>query len=209
MAVLFAISFSHLLNDTIQALLPSIYPLLKDNYRLTFAQLGLITFTFQFTASLLQPVVGWYTDRRPYPLSLAVGMGFTLLGLVALAFAHSFPVILGAAALVGIGSSIFHPEASRIAHMAAGRRRGFAQSLFQVGGNAGSSIGPLLAAAIIVPHGQAYVAVFSIVAFIGVVLLWRVGGWQSRNLDRIQRRPTQCQRCRGRRSCSRCSSSRR
>jgi MFS transporter, FSR family, fosmidomycin resistance protein len=190
MAVLFAISFSHLLNDTIQALLPSIYPLLKDNYRLTFAQLGLITFTFQFTASLLQPVVGWYTDRRPYPWSLAVGMGFTLLGLVALAFAHSFPVILGAAALVGIGSSIFHPEASRIAHMAAGKRRGFAQSVFQVGGNAGSSIGPLLAAAIIVPHGQAYVAVFSIVAFVGVVLLWRVGGWQSRNLDRIQRKPT-------------------
>jgi FSR family fosmidomycin resistance protein-like MFS transporter len=190
MAVLFAISFSHLLNDTIQALLPSIYPLLKDSYRLTFAQLGLITFTFQFTASLLQPMVGWYTDRRSLPYSLSVGMSLTLIGLVSLAFAHSYTVILVSAALVGMGSSIFHPEASRIAHMAAGKRRGFAQSLFQVGGNAGSSIGPLLAAAIVVPHGQAYIAVFSIVAFAGVVLLWRVGGWQSRNLHRIQRRPT-------------------
>jgi FSR family fosmidomycin resistance protein-like MFS transporter len=189
MAVLFAISFSHLLNDTIQALLPSIYPLLKESYRLDFAQLGLITFTFQFTASLLQPLVGWYTDKRSMPYSLSVGMTLTLIGLVSLAFAHSYHVILISAALVGMGSSIFHPEASRIAHMAAGRRRGFAQSLFQVGGNAGSSIGPLLAAAIIVPHGQAYIAVFSIVAFAGVVLLWRVGGWQSRNLHRIQRKP--------------------
>src|SRR6187401_125448 len=135
MAVLFAISFSHLLNDTIQALLPSIYPLLKDSYRLTFAQLGLITFTVDFTASLLQPMVGWYTDRRSMPYSLSVGMGLTLIGLLSLAFAHSYSVILISAALVGIGSSIFHPEASRIAHMAAGKRRGFAQSLFQVGGN--------------------------------------------------------------------------
>jgi FSR family fosmidomycin resistance protein-like MFS transporter len=189
MAVLFAISFSHLLNDTIQALLPAIYPLLKDNYRLTFAQLGLITFTFQFTASLLQPMVGWYTDRKPRPYSLAIGMTMTLFGLISLAFAHSFAVILFSAALVGIGSSIFHPEASRIAHMAAGRRRGFAQSLFQVGGNAGSSLGPLLAAAIIVPHGQAYVALFSVLALIGVVMLWRVGQWQRQNLDRIQPKP--------------------
>jgi FSR family fosmidomycin resistance protein-like MFS transporter len=197
MAVLFAISFSHLLNDTIQALLPSIYPLLKDNYRLTFAQLGLITFTFQFTASLLQPMVGWYTDRRPMPHSLAVGMGLTLIGLVLLAFAHSFGVILLAAALVGIGSSIFHPEASRIAYMAAGKRRGFAQSLFQVGGNAGSSLGPLLAAAIIVPHGQAYVAVFSVLALLGAVMLWRVGTWQSQNLDRIVRKPLAVGACGG------------
>jgi FSR family fosmidomycin resistance protein-like MFS transporter len=189
MAVLFAISFSHLLNDTIQALLPAIYPLLKDNYRLTFAQLGLITFTFQFTASLLQPMVGWYTDRKPRPYSLAIGMTMTLFGLISLALAHSFAVILFSAALVGIGSSIFHPEASRIAHMAAGRRRGFAQSLFQVGGNAGSSLGPLLAAAIIVPHGQAYVALFSVLALIGVVMLWRVGQWQRQNLDRIQPKP--------------------
>jgi MFS transporter, FSR family, fosmidomycin resistance protein len=189
MAVLFAISLSHLLNDTIQALLPAIYPLLKDNYRLTFAQLGLITFTFQFTASLLQPMVGWYTDRKPRPYSLAIGMTLTLIGLVSLAFAHSYSIILCSAALVGIGSSIFHPEASRIAHMAAGKRRGFAQSLFQVGGNAGSSLGPLLAAAIIVPHGQAYVAVFSVLALIGVVMLWRVGQWQARNLDRIHRKP--------------------
>lgn len=188
MAVLFAISFSHLLNDTIQALLPSIYPLLKDSYHLTFAQLGLITFTFQFTASLLQPLVGWYTDQRPMPYSLAIGMTLTLVGLLSLAFAHSYPVILLAAALVGMGSSIFHPEASRIAFMAAGRRRGFAQSLFQVGGNAGSSIGPLLAAAIIVPHGQSFVSVFSLVAFAGVLLLWRVGIWQARNLHRIHRK---------------------
>ena len=188
MAVLLAISFSHLLNDTIQALLPSIYPLLKSNYQLTFAQLGLITFTFQFTASLLQPLVGLYTDKRPKPYSLAIGMTLTLIGLVSLAFAHSFPVILISAALVGMGSSIFHPEASRIAYMAAGRRKGFAQSLFQVGGNAGSSLGPLLAAAIVVPHGQAYVAVFSIAAFLGVAVLWHVGGWQSQNLHRIKRK---------------------
>lgn len=188
MAVLLAISFSHLLNDTIQALLPSIYPLLKQNYHLTFAQLGLITFTFQFTASLLQPLVGLYTDRRPMPYSLAIGMGLTLLGLISLAFAHHYGVILFSAALVGMGSSIFHPEASRIAHMAAGKRRGFAQSLFQVGGNAGSSIGPLLAAAIIVPHGQEYIALFSVVAFLGVAVLWRIGKWQGENLHRIQRK---------------------
>lgn len=188
MAVLLAISFSHLLNDTIQALLPSIYPLLKQNYHLTFAQLGLITFTFQFTASLLQPLVGLYTDQRPMPYSLAIGMGLTLLGLVSLAFAHHYGVILFSAALVGMGSSIFHPEASRIAHMAAGKRRGFAQSLFQVGGNAGSSIGPLLAAAVIVPHGQEYIALFSVVAFLGVGVLWRIGKWQGENLHRIQRK---------------------
>jgi FSR family fosmidomycin resistance protein-like MFS transporter len=187
-AVLFAISFSHLLNDTIQALLVSIYPLLKESYHLTFSQLGMITFAFQVTASLLQPLVGWYTDKRSLPFSLPIGMGLTLCGLVALSMAGSFASILGSAALVGMGSAIFHPEASRIAHMAAGRRRGLAQSLFQVGGNAGSSIGPLLAALIIVPHGQGSIAWFSVVAFLGVAVLWNVGLWQARNLHRVHRK---------------------
>jgi FSR family fosmidomycin resistance protein-like MFS transporter len=189
-ALLFAISFSHLLNDTIQALLPAIYPVLKESYGLSFTQLGLITLTFQVTASLLQPLVGYITDKRPLPYSLPVGMGLTLVGLLALANAHSFHAILVASALVGSGSAIFHPEASRIAHMAAGRQRGLAQSLFQVGGNAGSSIGPLLAAWFIVPHGQAALSWFSIIAMLGVVVLWQVGMWQARNLHRIQRKPT-------------------
>ena len=187
-ALLFAISFSHMLNDTIQALLPSIYPLLKESYGLTFTQLGLITFTFQLTASLLQPVVGMVTDRRPMPYSLPVGMTMTMIGLVALAYAGSFHAILISAALVGGGSAIFHPEASRIAHMAAGKRRGLAQSLFQVGGNAGSSIGPLLAALIIVPHGQKSLVAFSAIALLGVLVLWQIGGWQGKNLHRIQRK---------------------
>jgi len=186
-AVLFAISFSHLLNDTIQALIPSLYPLLKTTLNLNFTQLGLITFTFQCTASLLQPLVGLYTDRRSMPFSLALGMGFTLIGLVALSMAHSFPMIIISAALVGVGSAVFHPEASRVAHMAAGTNRGLAQSLFQVGGNAGSSLGPLLAALIIVPHGQGHVAWFSLVACLGMVVLWQVGVWQSRNLHLIHR----------------------
>lgn len=189
-AVLFTISFSHLLNDTIQALLPSIYPLLKDSFQLSFGQLGLITFAFQFTASLLQPVVGFVADRRPMPWSLAVGMSLTLCGLVALAFAADFHHILFAAALVGAGSAIFHPEASRIAYMAAGRRRGLAQSVFQVGGNAGSAIGPLLAAALIMPHGQRAVLAFSLVALLGVVVLWRVGRWHRANAHRARPRPS-------------------
>ena len=188
-ALLFAISFSHLLNDTIQALIPSIYPLLKDSYGLTFTQLGLITFTFQLTASLLQPVVGLVTDRKPMPYSLPVGMAMTLIGLIALARAGSFHSILISAALVGGGSAVFHPEASRIAHMAAGKRRGFAQSLFQVGGNAGSAIGPLLAAWIIVPHGQKSIVVFSGLALLGVLVLWQIGKWQGSNLHRIHRKP--------------------
>ena len=188
-ALLFAISFSHLLNDTIQALIPSIYPLLKDSYGLTFTQLGLITFTFQLTASLLQPVVGLVTDRKPMPYSLPVGMAMTLIGLIALARAGSFHSILISAALVGGGSAVFHPEASRIAHMAAGKRRGFAQSLFQVGGNAGSALGPLLAAWIIVPHGQKSIVVFSGLALLGVLVLWQIGKWQGSNLHRIHRKP--------------------
>lgn len=185
-AVLFAISFSHLLNDTIQALLPSIYPLLKESYQLSFTQLGLITFTFQITASLLQPLVGFWTDKRSMPFSLPIGMGVTLVGLVALAYADDFTHILLAAAAVGAGSAIFHPEASRIAYMAAGHRRGFAQSLFQVGGNAGSAIGPLLAALIIVPHGQRAVLAFSLLALAGVFVLWRIGRWQRRNPHRMR-----------------------
>ncbi|TDU70830.1 FSR family fosmidomycin resistance protein-like MFS transporter [Prosthecobacter fusiformis] len=187
-ALLFAISFSHMLNDTIQALLPAIYPVLKESYGLTFTQLGLITLTFQCTASLLQPLVGYITDKRAMPYSLPVGMGLTLVGLLLLSQAHTFPAILIASAMVGSGSAIFHPEASRIAHMAAGKRRGLAQSLFQVGGNAGTSIGPLLAAWFIVPHGQAALSWFSIIAMVGVLVLFQVGQWQGRNLHRIHKK---------------------
>jgi len=182
MKVLLAMSVSHLLNDTIQSLLPAIYPLLKENYHLTFAQVGLITLTFQATASLLQPVVGFYTDRKPKPYSLAAGMGLTLVGLVLLSRATDYRMILVSAALVGMGSSVFHPEASRIAHMAAGGRHGFAQSLFQVGGNLGSSLGPL-AGLIIVAHGQPSIIWFSLIAALGIYILYRVGGWYRRNLD--------------------------
>ncbi|MDB6127760.1 MAG: major facilitator superfamily 1 [Verrucomicrobia bacterium] len=179
--IILAMSFSHLLNDTIQSLLPAIYPLLKENYHLTFTQVGLITLTFQVTASLLQPVVGFYTDRRPKPYSLAIGMGFTLIGLVLLSRATDYRMILVSAGLVGMGSSIFHPEASRIAHMAAGGRHGFAQSLFQVGGNLGSSLGPL-AGLIIVAHGQTSIIWFTVLAAIGIYVLYRVGRWYQRNL---------------------------
>jgi FSR family fosmidomycin resistance protein-like MFS transporter len=180
-AVLAAASLSHFLNDTIQSLLPAIYPVLKDNYALSFAQVGLITFVFQVTASLLQPVVGYVTDKRPMPYSLPVGMGASLLGLLLLAAAHSYGVLLVAAALVGVGSSVFHPEASRIARLASGGRYGFAQSFFQVGGNAGSALGPLLAAAIVVPKGQGSIAWFSLIAVVAIVVLWLVSGWYKRN----------------------------
>ena len=180
--ILLAMSFSHLLNDTIQSLLPAIYPLLKENYHLTFTQVGLITLTFQVTASLLQPVVGFYTDRKPQPYSLAIGMGITLCGLILLSRATSYPFILVSAAMVGMGSSIFHPEASRIAHMAAGGRHGFAQSLFQVGGNLGTSFGPLLAAAVVVPWGQGSIALFSLLALAGILLLSRIGAWYAGRL---------------------------
>ncbi len=187
--VLLALSFSHLLNDTIQSLLPAIYPVLKNSFRLNFTQIGLITLTFQATASLLQPFVGFYTDRRPKPYSLAAGMGVTLTGLVLLSQAWSFPVILVSAALVGAGSSVFHPEASRVARMASGGKHGFAQSLFQVGGNLGTSLGPLLAALIIVPYGQANILWFSLLAFLGIFVLVRVGGWYRRNLGLLKPRP--------------------
>jgi MFS transporter, FSR family, fosmidomycin resistance protein len=186
MAVLFAISFSHLLNDTIQALLPSMYPMLRDSFHLTYAQIGWITFTFQCTASVFQPLVGWVTDKKPMPHSLAFGMGLSFVGLLAFAFANSYPLILISSAIVGLGSAIFHPEASRVAHMAAGSRRGFAQSLFQLGGNTGSALGPLLVAALVVMHGQNSVAWFSAIALLGVFVLWKIGTWQRANFHRVK-----------------------
>ena len=175
--VLGAISFAHFLNDMIQSLILSIYPLLKANFSLSFAEIGLITLTYQITASILQPLVGLYTDKHPKPYSLAAGMCFTLVGLVTLAMAPSFGVLLVAAALVGTGSSIFHPESSRVARMASGGRHGLAQSIFQVGGNAGSSMGPLLAAWIIIPHGQTSIAWFSLAALLAIAVLWQIGNW--------------------------------
>ena len=176
-AILLAISFSHLLNDTIQSLFPAIYPFLKDHFALSYTQIGLITFTFQVTASLLQPVIGTYTDRRPQPYSLAVGMGCSLFGLLLLAFASTFAEILLAAALVGLGSAVFHPESSRVARMASGGRYGLAQSTFQVGGNVGSALGPLAAAFIVIPGGQGSIAWFSLVALLAIIVLSRVGSW--------------------------------
>lgn len=190
MGILLAISLSHLLNDTIQVLLPSIYPLLKENYHLDFGQIGLITLTFQMTASILQPVVGYFTDRRPQPYSLACGMGCTLIGLAILSRADSFASILAAAGVIGLGSSVFHPEASRVARLASGGRHGMAQSLFQVGGNAGTSLGPLLAAAIVVPHGQASVLWFAVIALVGMAILVSVGRWYSRTLSERKARPS-------------------
>ncbi|HEX7194491.1 MAG TPA: MFS transporter [Chthoniobacterales bacterium] len=187
-AVLIGISFSHLLNDTIQSVIPAIYPILKTSFHLNFTQIGLITLTFQLTASLLQPFVGLYTDHRPKPYSLAIGMGFTLVGLLLLSKANNFAMILCSAALVGMGSSIFHPEASRLARMASGGRHGFAQSFFQVGGNAGSSLGPLLAALVIVPGGQPSVAWFSLAALLAIGVLWKVGVWYRHNMYRIKGR---------------------
>ena len=184
MSVLLALSLSHLLNDTVQSLLPAIYPVLKESFRLNFTQVGLITFTFQGTASLLQPFIGYHTDRHPKPYSLAFGMGVSLVGLVLLSSAASFPMIILAAALVGAGSAIFHPEASRVARLASGGRHGFAQSVFQVGGNLGSSFGPLLAALIIVPRGQRAILWFTLLAFAGILVLSWVGGWYARNLSR-------------------------
>jgi FSR family fosmidomycin resistance protein-like MFS transporter len=177
--VLLAISFCHLLNDTVQSLLPAIYPLLRDTFRLDFGQIGLISFTTTFTASLLQPLVGLYSDRHHRPNFLAIGMGITLIGLVTLSLAPSYASILVAAGLVGIGSSVFHPESSRVARMASGGQHGMAQSLFQVGGNAGSALGPLLAT-FILPRGQRSIAWFSFVALLGIILLADIGAWTKR-----------------------------
>src|SRR5882762_1834982 len=186
--VLGAISFSHFLNDMMQSLIVAIYPLLKGEFHLSFAQIGIITLTYQICASVLQPVIGVYTDKHPKPYSLSVGMGFTLIGMVTLAFAPNYASVLAAAALIGAGSSIFHPESSRIARLASGGRHGLAQSIFQVGGNAGSATGPLLAAWIIIPQGQASLAWFAIAALIAIAVLARVGAWYKRqHLDRPDR----------------------
>jgi len=176
-AILAAISFSHLVNDTLQSILPAIYPLLKSAFALSFAQVGLMTLALMLTASLLQPLVGLYTDRRPMPYSLVVGMAFSLAGVILLSFAASYAMLLVSAGLLGIGSSVFHPESSRVARMASGGQHGLAQSLFQVGGNAGSALGPLVAALVIVPRGQSSIAWCSLLAVIGIVVLWRIGNW--------------------------------
>ena len=181
-SILIAISFSHMLNDTMQSLIPSTYPLLKKSLHLDFSQLGMVTFCFQLTASLLQPFVGLYTDRKPKPYSLAAGMCFSGTGLALLSRADSFPLVLISVALVGIGSSIFHPEASRLAYLASGGRRGMAQSIFQLGGNAGSALGPLLAAQIIAPFGQSRIIWFCLAALLAIIVLIRTGAWYQRNL---------------------------
>ncbi|MBA4393370.1 MAG: MFS transporter [Desulfobacca sp.] len=183
--ILGAISFCHFLNDMIQSLIPAIYPLLKSAFFLNFTQIGLITLTYQITASMLQPVVGLYTDHHPKPYSLAIGMGCTLAGLIALAYVQSYEMLLMAAALVGMGSAIFHPESSRVARMASGGRYGLAQSIFQVGGNAGTATGPLLAALIVIPQGRPSLAWFSLASLIAILVLWQVGSWyRDRQLQR-------------------------
>ncbi len=189
-AILVALSVSHLLNDTIQSLIAAVYPVLKESYRLSFTQVGLITLAFQCTASLLQPLVGQYTDRRPQPFSLVLGMGVSLVGLLLLSVAGQFPAILLAAALVGVGSAVFHPEASRMARTASGGRHGLAQSLFRVGGNGGSALGPLLAAFVVVPWGQRSLAWFSVAAVAAMLILFRVGMWYRDHLAERAARKT-------------------
>src|SRR6202162_6380114 len=178
--ILLAISFCHLLNDTIQSVLPAIYPMLKTSFHLDFGQVGLIALTLQLTASLLQPLVGLHSDKHPQPYSLAIGMGITLVGLLALSMAPTYAPVLVAAGTVGIGSAVFHPEASRVARLASGGQHGLAQSIFQVGGNAGSAVGPLLAAWIIIPYGRTSVAWFSVAALIAILVLRRIGDWYRR-----------------------------
>jgi FSR family fosmidomycin resistance protein-like MFS transporter len=187
--VLAAVSFCHLLNDMVQSLVPSIYPILKTSFHLNFTQIGFITLTFQITASLLQPVIGHYTDRKPLPYSLPIGMVFTLIGLLLLAVAPTFSLLLLAASLIGMGSAVFHPESSRVSRMASGGQHGFAQSFFQVGGNTGSAIGPLLAALIVLPRGQIGSAWFSLAALLGIVVLMRVSRWYKARLDHLRRSP--------------------
>jgi FSR family fosmidomycin resistance protein-like MFS transporter len=187
LAVLLGLSLSHLLNDLVQSLLPALYPLLKAGFHLDFGQIGLITFVFQGTASLLQPAVGLYTDRRPLPYSLAVGMVLSLAGLALLSVASAYGALLAAAALIGLGSAIFHPEASRVARLASGGRYGLAQSVFQVGGNAGTALGPLLAAFVVVPHGQGSVGWFCLAALAGILVLGTVGRWYAQRLATMPR----------------------
>lgn len=180
--ILFSIAFAHLLNDLLQAIIPASYPILKENYNLSFTQIGLITFSYQLAASLLQPLVGFYTDKRPKPYSQLVGMSFSLIGMVALAFANSFSLLILSVVFVGIGSSIFHPEASRIAFLASGGKRGLAQSIFQLGGNAGTAIGPLLVAMIVVPNSQRYIVWFVLVAVVALVVLSKIAKWYKNHL---------------------------
>lgn len=187
--VLFAISFSHLLNDMVQSLMPAIYPIIKANFHLNYSQIGLITLVFQMSASILQPLVGLYTDKRAHPYSLPIGMGFTLIGLLCLSTAPSYPMILVSVMLIGVGSSIFHPESSRVAYLASGGRRGLAQSIFQFGGNLGSAMGPLLAAWIIVPLGQRSISWFGLGTLLAIIILFRVGAWYKKHmLARIARK---------------------
>jgi FSR family fosmidomycin resistance protein-like MFS transporter len=188
--ILAAASLGHMLNDTMQSLLPAIYPILKTSYHLDFGQIGLLTLTFQMTASILQPFIGHFTDKRPMPYSLSLGMVFTLVGLLLLSVAPSFPILLLAGSLIGMGSAVFHPESSRVARLASGGRYGMAQSFFQVGGNSGSALGPLLAAFIVLPHGQAGVAWFSLLALLGIILLLWVGRWYKAHLGELKRRPS-------------------
>ena len=186
LSILFIISIAHLLNDMVQSIIPSIYPVIKDKIGLTFGQIGIITLVFQMTSSILQPFVGRFADRHPQPFSLSTGMVFTLLGCIMLSVANSYSLILVAVGVIGCGSSIFHPEASRIAQMAAGGKKGLAQSIFQVGGNGGSAIGPLLAAVVVIPFGQPSIAWFSIVALIAGISLIPVGKWYKKQIDRIK-----------------------
>jgi MFS transporter, FSR family, fosmidomycin resistance protein len=190
MPILLAISFCHLLNDTIQSLISAIYPIVKESFHLSFTQIGFITFTFQCTASLLQPCVGYYTDRNPKPYSLAVGMIITLVGVLLLAFAWQYSLLLVSVGLLGIGSAIFHPESSRLARLASGGRHGFAQSLFQVGGNAGSSFGPLLAALVITGHGQHSIVGFSVLALAATILLIKICRWYENHLFELKNKPS-------------------
>ncbi|ESU26325.1 arabinose efflux permease family protein [Flavobacterium limnosediminis JC2902] len=183
---MFSICFAHLLNDLLQAVIPAMYPVLKANYGLTFTQVGLITFTYQVTASLLQPFVGIYTDKHPKPYSLAFGMLFSLCGIIMLSQASSFPLILASVAMVGVGSSIFHPEASRVAFLGSGGKRGLAQSIFQLGGNTGTAIGPLLVALIVVPRGQSHILWFVLVAVVGIIVLSRIAVWYQQKLISIK-----------------------
>lgn len=187
--ILFTISFCHLLNDMMQSIIPAVYPLIKTHFSLSFTEIGLITLTFQLTASLLQPFVGHFTDRKPRPMSLVAGMSFTFMGLILFSFAESFPVLLVGVGLVGVGSSVFHPESSRVAHLASGGRKGLAQSIFQVGGNTGSAIGPLLAALIVMPYGMKGVTWVSLAAVIGMILLWQVGKWYANHLYLKKQKP--------------------
>src|SRR5437016_8532098 len=188
-SIILALSFSHFLNDMMGSLLPALYPMLKDSYGLSFAQIGMITLTSQLISCVMQPAVGMFADHRPQPYSLAVGVGVTFIGLLLLAAADSYPMLVFAAALVGVGSAVFHPEASRVARMASGGRHGLAQSLFQVGGNGGTALGPLLAAFIVVPRGQSSIAWFSLAALLGMAVLFRVGHWyKAHQAERAKRK---------------------